>query len=88
MNSQRSLFHDTAPTFDEVMSVWGQDRIWRSRWQIAQALGRSKSPALIATITMLATVGYLTCRVEKLPNGIDYYLYSVSQKWLDQAAPF
>lgn len=88
MFAQRSLFHDTPPSFDEVMSVWGGDRTWRSRAQIAQALGRAKSPALIATINMLATVGYLTVRIEKLPNGADYYLYSASQKWFDQAPPF
>jgi predicted transcriptional regulator len=88
MNAQRSLFHDTAPTFDEVMSAWAGDRNWRSRKDIAAALGRSKSPALITVIEMLVQVGYLTKRTIDLPNGADYFQYAVSQKYVDQAAPF
>jgi len=83
MNAQRSLFHDQTPTVDEVMGGWSQDRGWRSRQQIAVALGRSKSPALIAVINVLVAIGYLTCRNEPLPNGVDYYKYSPSQKWED-----
>lgn len=88
MNAQRSLFHDTAPTFDEVMSVCAKDRAWRSRADIARALGRAKSPALIATIEALTQVGYLTKRVIDLPNGADYFQYAVTQKFLDEAPPF
>lgn len=88
MNAQRSLFHDQAPTIDEVMSVWADDRGWRSRAVIAQALGRSKSPALIAVINVLVSIGYLTCVNEPLPNGVDYFKYSPSQKWYDDGGIF
>jgi len=88
MNAQRSLFHDQTPTFDEVMALWNNDREWRSRAAIAVNLGRAKSPALIATIEMLVTVGYLTKRVIDLPNHAEYFQYAVSQKWIDQAPPF
>jgi len=88
MNAQRSLFHDQTPTFDEVMALWAGDRDWRSRAEIALALGRSKSPALISTIEMLTRVGYLTKRVIDLPNHAKYFQYAASQKWIDEAPPF
>jgi hypothetical protein len=87
MNAQRSMFHDSAPTFDEVMGLCGKDRKWRSRADIAKALGRAKSPALIATIEMLVATGYLTKRNRPLPNGADYFQYATSQKYLDEALP-
>lgn len=88
MNAQRSLFQDQTPTFDEVMQLWAGDRNWRSRAEIALALGRAKSPALITTVEMLTTVGYLTKRVIDLPNRAQYFQYAVAQKWIDQSAPF
>lgn len=88
MNAQRSLFQDQAPTVDEVMAVWTHDRGWRSRQQIATALGRSKSPSLIAVVNVLVAIGYLTCRNDPLPNGVNYFTYSPAQKWYDDASPF
>ena len=83
MNSQRSLFHDQAPNFDEVMAVWNKDRNFRTRLQIADALGRSKSPALIAVIGVLVGVGYLTMREITLPNRVIMYEYAPTKKWED-----
>lgn len=83
MNAQRSLWHDTAVTVDEVMAVWSHDRNFRSRSQIAEALGRAKSPALIAVLGVLVGIGYLTIRKIDLPNGVSMFEYAASQKWLD-----
>lgn len=81
MNAQRSMFHDQTPTVDEVMAVWGKDRQFRSRLQIAEALGRAKSPSLIATIGVLVGIGYLTVRGVNLPNRVTMYEYAPTQKW-------
>lgn len=88
MNDQRSLFHDTMPTVDEVMSVWTKDRNFRSRLQIAEALGRSKTPTLISVIQVLVGIGYLTVREIKLPNRIIMYEYSPSAQYLTHDQPF
>ena len=88
MNAQRSLFHDQTPTVDEIMSVWQSDREFRSRLQICEALGRAKSPALIAVITVLQNIGYLTVREVTLPNRIVMYQYSPSEKWYAEGLPF
>ncbi len=88
MNAQRSLFHDTMPTVDEVMSVWAGDRIFRSRLQIAEALGRSKSPTLISVIQVLTGIGYLTVREITLPNRVVMYEYAPSARWYENALPF
>lgn len=88
MNAQRSLFHDQTPTVDEVMSVWRDDREFRSRLEIAERLGRAKSPALIALINVLAHVGYLTVREIPLPNRVVMYQYSPTEKWLTEGVPF
>jgi len=81
MNAQKSLFHDQTPTVDEVMAVWASDRNFRSRLQIAEALGRAKSPALIAVIGVLTGIGYLTCRKITLPNRVDMFEYAPTPKW-------
>lgn len=81
MNKQRSMFHEQQPGFDEVMSVWAGDRKFRSRLQIAEALGRTKSPALIAVIGVLVGVGYLTIREVDLPNHVTMYEYAPTPKW-------
>jgi hypothetical protein len=88
MNAQRSLFHDQAPTVDEIMSAWQHDRNFRSRLEIAEKLGRAKSPALIATINVLVSIGYLTVREIDLPNKVTMYQYSPSEKWLAEGLPF
>lgn len=83
MNAQKSLFSDTAPTFDEVMSAWGGDQKYLTRRQIAEALGRSKSPALIAIIGVLVGMGYLATRTYMLPNNVPMFEYIPTQKWFD-----
>jgi len=89
MNAQKSLFHDKTPTVDEVMSVWDQERPeWLSRAMVAERLGRSKSPALIAVIGVCTGMGFLTVKNERLPNGADYYLYQPCQRWWDTTYPF
>ena len=89
MNAQKSLFHDQAPTIDEVMSAWDLERLeWLSRAMIAEKLGRSKSPALIAAIGVLVGMGMLTLKVERLPNGADYYLYKPAIIYRTTDLPF
>lgn len=89
MNSQKSLFVDHAPTLDEVMSAWDEKRPeWLSRAMIAEKLGRSKSPALIAVLGVACGMGFLTRKNEVLPNGADYYLYQPTAKWYTTVYPF
>lgn len=88
MNAQRSLFHDQAPTADEIMSIWNSHRDWLSRKEIAGKLGRAKSPTLVAMLNVLCSIGYLTCKNEPLPNGVAYFKYAATQKWIDEAMPF
>ena len=89
MNSQKSLFTDQSPTLDEVMSAWDEKRPeWLSRAMIAEKLGRSKSPALIAIIGVAVGMGFLTVKNEVLPNRADYFLYQPTQKWYDTEFPF
>jgi hypothetical protein len=89
MFAQKSLFTDQAPTLDEVMSAWDAHRAqWLSRAMIAQCLGRSKSPALIAVINVALGMGYLEIKNEILPNGASYYLYMPTARWYADAPPF
>jgi len=89
MNAQKSLFADQAPTLDEVMSAWDEKRPeWLSRAQIADKLGRSKSPALIALIGVALGMGYLVMKNEILPNHANYYLYQPTEKWYRDSYQF
>jgi len=89
MNAQKSLFHDTSPTLDEVMSAWDEKRPeWLSRAMIAEKLGRSKSPALIAIVGVAVGMGFLTLKNEVLPNGANYFLYQPTPKWWTTEYPF
>ena len=89
MNQQKSLFADQSPTLDEVMSVWDETRLeWMSRAQIAERLGRAKSPALIAVIGVCVGMGFLAVKNEILPNRANYYLYQPTKKWWDTEYPF
>jgi len=82
MNAQKSLFSDTAPTIDEVMSAWDEARpVWLSRAQIAEKLGRAKSPALIAVIGAALGMGFLTLKTVELPNRMPYFMYQPTAKW-------
>lgn len=85
MNAQRSLFHDTVPTLDELLSAWGILRRseWLSRKELAARLGRSKSPTLIALINVAVSLNYLEVQKEVLPNGADYYKYRPSAEWVN-----
>lgn len=47
-----------------------------SRKGICDALGRHKTPTLINRINRLVDSGYLTCEVEKWPNGARGYCYT------------
>jgi len=83
MNAQRSLFHDTVPTLDELMSAWELARLdWLSRKEIAAKLGRAKSPTLIALINVAVHFDYIEVRNDVLPNGANYFRYKPSQGWL------
>jgi len=89
MNAQKSLFHDTAPTLDEIMSAWDYGKpVWMSRKQIAEKLGRAKSPTLIAFVNVAVSLGYLEVKNEVLPNGADYFLYTPTAKYWTDVYPF
>jgi len=89
MNQQKSLFTDQPPTLDEVMSAWDEKHPeWLSRAMIAEKLGRSKSPALIAMVGVAVGMGFLTLKNEILPNGANYYLYQPTAKWRSTVYPF
>lgn len=89
MNMQRSLFHDQTPTLDEVMSAWNSaPDAWASRTEIAAALGRAKSPTLIAVINVCVSLGFLTSKNDRLPNGMDYFKYQPTQKWWEVQFPY
>lgn len=88
MNMQRSMFQDQTPTLDEIMSAWhSAPTVWASRAEIAAALGRAKSPTLIAVINVCVALGYLTCKNNPLPNKADYFKYQPTQKWLEVEYP-
>lgn len=50
-----------------------------SRADIARGLGRSKSPRLRAMLAELVADGRLTYRFIRLPNGVDMYVYSLTE---------
>jgi len=89
MNAQKNLFTDQPPTLDEVMSAWDESRPeWLSRAQIAERLGRSKSPTLITIVGVAVGMGFLTMKNEILPNKANYYLYQPTKKWWTTEFPF
>jgi len=74
---QLGLAHDTTPTIEEVLSVWaGQGKPqWMTRKEIAEALGRSKSPSLVVILGIAAGTGLLQQKLVTLPNKIDMFMY-------------
>jgi len=83
MDKQMGLAHDTTPTVDEVMEIWrDHEKIWLTRKEIADCLGRSKSPSLIATIGVAVGMGFLTRKTTRLPNRVDMYQYRPTGKWV------
>lgn len=89
MDKQMSLAHDTTPTVEEVMALWwGRDIGWASRKHIADALGRSKSPALLAMLGVCVGMGFLERRAVPLPNGISMFEYRPTGRWTPEINPF
>lgn len=73
---QMTFAHDTTPTMEEIMTAWGaKDLKWKSRKEIADALGRAKSPSLIAMLGIAAGTGILLRKAVRLPNGVDMFMY-------------
>lgn len=84
MLHQQSLFHDTAPTLDEIMGAWKFGEYeWKSRAMIAQKIGRAKSPALITLLGVAVGMGFLDLKNEILPNRVNYFLYRPTLQWFD-----
>lgn len=82
MAKQIGLAHDTAPSIDEVLSIWAgsEKRPWRTRLEIADALGRSKSPALLAIIEVGVGLGLLQRKSVELPNKVGMFMYRPTDK--------
>lgn len=84
MNAQRSIFQDQPVTMDEIISAWtGNANKWLSRKQICDALGRAKSPQMIAMLGIMLGMGYLETRTVRLPNQVDMYEYIPTNKWFN-----
>jgi len=83
MNEQRSLKQDTPYTLDEPMQAWHPfgDDVWLTRLEIAEKIGRSKTPGLIAIIGILVGMGYLETRLVALPNRVDMFQYRPTRRW-------
>jgi len=82
MDKQMSFAHDTAPTVDEVLEIWrGHEKVWLTRKEIGDALGRAKSPTLIAVIGVAVGMGLIATKTVKLPNGVPMFQYRPTGKW-------
>jgi hypothetical protein len=78
-DTQRNLFFDQPITDDDVLNVIGETR-WMSYLQIAQKLGRRKTPSLIARVKSLAERNCLEYRFKKLPNGVDMHQFRIDPR--------
>lgn len=68
---------DMPITEGEVMRVFEQDT-WYTRLAVAKALGRTKSPTLIAMLHLLWQKGWLEVNTMMLPNQVEMYLYRIT----------
>jgi len=68
---------DQPITRDEVLDLFHKYPGKYTRRMIAVALGRAKSPSLIAMLHTLCDEGVLTWEYYTLPNHVDMYLYSL-----------
>jgi hypothetical protein len=72
------------PTTDlEVLQAFPKEGAWLSRKDIADALRRAKTPSLIARINSLVERGYLLVTTRTLPNRVDMFYYSLTERALD-----
>jgi len=83
----RSLWWDSRPTREEILSAWERPDLWLSRKAICDYLGRSKSPTLIAQIEALVVRGLLVSSSVKLPNGVDMLVYGLASHQDAQQMP-
>jgi len=54
-----------------------------TRGEIAKRLGRAKSPTLIARLNRMASEGLFEVQYYRLPNGVDMWTYTPTQKGVD-----
>ncbi|MDQ7028026.1 MAG: hypothetical protein Q9P44_20990 [Anaerolineae bacterium] len=73
MTKQDHRSRDTARQL--ILQVLANADSGLTRTQIAEALGRSKTPHLIDLIEELVDEGYLTRRVKLFGNGVEGYIY-------------
>lgn len=78
--------------FDEPLT--DQDVLWAfregramTRRDVALELRRAKSPTLVARMNKLVHEGFLSVEFQKLPNGVDMWVYSVTRTGTDLLFP-
>jgi len=77
---QNKLWNFDEPLTDrEVMLAFEEGRTMTRR-NIAEKLRRSKSPTLVSRMNRLAQEGYLKVEFYTLPNGVDMWLYTMTEK--------
>lgn len=70
------LTFDQPITAEDVLNVFvGKPGIWKTRKNVASALGRAKSPSLIKLLNQMVIDGQLEQSLWRLPNGVDMIIY-------------
>lgn len=77
MNQLNLLNFDLPLTDREVLLAFPPGELF-TRKNLADRLGRSKSPTLIARLNALAEAGMYDVTLWKLPNEVDMYVYQLS----------
>lgn len=77
--AQKSIFFDQPISPDDVLSAFPCHEEWLTRREIAQRIGRSLSPTLVALINGLVQDGRLRVHEGANKQGFTKYYYTSTQ---------
>jgi len=73
---------------NEIIWCFPNKKDFYSRRDIAAALFRAKSPTLIRCIDQAVGRGWLETTTQRLPNGVDMFLYRLTEEGHAAQIPF
>lgn len=74
---------DEPISYYEILQAMPPKNTWISRAGVAEKITRSKSPTLIMKLTDLVVDGFLDINAVRLPNGVDMFVYTITERGMD-----
>jgi len=76
------LGFDQPLTDAEILRAFAPGEFF-TRKMLAEKLGRSKSPTLVTRINRMAQEGLYSVQTHTLPNGVDMWIYSLTEAGIE-----